>query len=506
VALVNLPIQSGRLALRALVFRSVEGGYINDAQRDLSRINGTVKNGGRATLAFRPGQWRIEVGLVEQDVSSADGQYAQRGAPPLTRSNRVAQPFDNDYLLAHVTVARDWGSTSFLSASSFVQQRVNSRFDFTPDGLANPRIYDQDNHIDLFNNETRVSRQDREGRGWVVGASLLHDQEDLTRAIGAPASPIRILGVSNSVTEGSIFGEAGIGLLPSVIATVGARFEYAHLVGQPLDRRVRVGEPRRDEAALLPSLSLSWQVNSRLMLFARYQEGLRPGGLSVIPGQGGPPTVQRFHGDSLSSIEGGVKLLPDAGGALRATMTLSYAHWENIQADLIDMRGLPYTANVGTGRIWGAEASLQWRPARGLGLTAALFANDSQMDDAQPTVRGAQRQEFPNVPHLGASAKADLHRPLGGDWQIDLATWARYTGRSRLGPRPNLYIAQGNYVVSNASARVGTDRWGLSLQADNLFDDRGNMFALGNPFGVALGDQIVPPRPRTFRIGVDARF
>jgi len=291
-----------------------------------------------------------------------------------------------------------------------------------------------------------------------------------------------------------------------VVATIGARVEYAHLVGEPLDRPAHVGEPRRDEVAVLPSLSLSWRVDQRVMFFARYQEGLRPGGLSVIPSQSGPPTVQRFHGDSLSSIEGGVKLLPEHADGLRASIAFSYAHWENIQADLVDMRSLPYTANIGSGRIWAAEASLQWRPIPTLGLTAAIFANNSRLTDADQSITGDQSQELPNVPHLGISGKADFRQPLGRLWRLDVTASARYTGHSRLGPQPHLYIQQGDYLMSNATARIGTERWGMSLQVDNVFDQLGNTFALGNPFDVAEGRQIVPQRPRTLRIGIDARF
>lgn len=506
VGLINLPIVSGTLGLRALAFKTVEGGYIDDVGRRLTNINRTSKDGGRAALDFRPGVWRIEWGLLLQNVKSADGQYSEQGFPRLTRSNRVAQPFDNDYLLTHLTVSRNWGAASFVSANAFVRQRVRSRFDFTPSLAANPRIYDQENHIALFSNETRLSRQDRDGRGWVIGISLLHDEERLTRAIGAPASPTRILGLSNSVTESALFGETGWTLLPHVVATAGARVEYAHLVGQPLDRPARVGQPRRDELALLPSFSLSWQAAQRVMLFARYQEGLRPGGLSVIPGQNGPPTVQRFRGDSLSSIEGGLRLLPDAADWLRASITFSYAHWENIQADLVDMRGLPYTANIGSGHIWGSEASLQWQPVQGLGLSGGLFANDSQLTDAQPAVNGKQSQELPNVPHLGVSGRADFRQPIGDRWEINIIGSARYTGHSRLGPRPNLYILQGNYLLTSASARLGSARWGISVQADNLLDEHDNSFALGDPYGVSAGRQIVPPRPRTIRVGVDAHF
>jgi len=506
VALVNLPIVPSVLGLRALAFKTLEGGYIDDVGRGLTNVNRTHKSGGRATIEFRPDAWRVQLGLVMQNIDSADGQYATRGLAPLTRSTRVAQPFDNDYLLTHLTVARDWGATSFLSAGAFVRQRANSRFDFTPIGAATPRIFDQANHIDLFTNETRLSRLDSSGRGWVVGASILYDKEKLTRAIGTPAAPTRILGLSNSVTEGALFGEAGHQIFPDVVATAGARLEYAHLVGEPLDRAARVGQPRRDEMAVLPSLSVSWQVGPQWMLFARYQEGLRPGGLSVTPSASGPPTVERFHGDSLSSIEGGVKMLPDASTRLRAAVTFSYSHWEDIQADLVDKRGLPYTANIGTGRIWGAETSVEWRPVSNLSLIAALFANKSDLTYAEPGMTFSVNQEIPNVAHFGASGRAHYRRSVGGPWQIDLDASGRYTGHSRLGTKPNLYIQQGNYVQSNVSARFGTPRWGLSLQLDNLLDQHGSTFALGNPFSVTSGQQLVPQRPRTIRFGVDARF
>ena len=506
VGLVNLPIVAGKIAVRALAFRTVDGGYIDDAGRGLRHVNRTRKSGGRAALALRPGEWKIDLGLVLQNIDSADGQYAERGFPPLTRSDRVAQPFDNDYLLTHLTIARDWGKTSFLSASAFVRQRADSRFDFTPDGAANPRIFDQSNHIDLFTNETRLSRLDSSGQGWVVGTSILYDNERLTRAIGAPASPTRILGISNKVTEGAVFGEAGHELFRDLVATAGVRFEYAHLVGEPLNRVADVEEPRRDETAVLPSLSLSWQVDPRWMLFTRYQEGLRPGGLSVTPNQGSAPSAQRFKGDSLSSVEGGVKMLPDAANRLRATLTFSYAHWENIQADLVDMRGLPYTDNIGSGWILGAEATAEWRPFSNLTLTGALFVNHSRLTYAEPGVTTDEEQELPNVPHLGLTGRVHYRHALSGPWQLDLDASGRYTGHSRLGTKPNLYIQQGNYVQSNASARVGTPKWGVSLQMDNLLDQHGNTFALGNPFDVSAGQQYVPQRPRTIRLGVDARF
>lgn len=506
VGLINMPIVGQVAAVRALAFKTVEGGYIDDVGRGLTHVNQTRKTGGRAAVAVRPGDWKIDLGVVLQNIDSDDGQYDEKGFPSLSRSNAVAQPFDNDYLLAQITAARDWGKTSFVTASAYVRQRANSRYDFTADGAASPRIFDQANHIQLVSNETRLSRLDTSGQGWVIGTSFLYDHEKLIRALGNPDDPTEILGISNKVTEGAIFGEAGRKLLPGVVATAGVRFEYAHLVGQPLNHVADIENPRRGEAAVLPSISVSWQIDPRWMIFSRYQEGLRPGGLSVTPNQASAPTAQRFKGDSLSSVEGGVKMLPDAADKVRATLTFSYAHWENIQADLVDDRGLPFTANIGSGWILGAEMSAQWRPIADLSLTTAVFVNHSRLTYAEPGVTADEGQEIPNVPHVGVSGRVHYRHDLGGPWQLDLDGSGRYTGHSRLGTKPNLYIQQGNYVQSNASARIGTQRWGVSFQIDNLLDQRRNMFALGNPFDVSAGNQQVPQRPRTMRLGIDARF
>ncbi len=502
---LNLPLGQN-ISARVVAFRAVEGGYIDDWGRGLSNVNRTLKGGGRAVIRAELGDWRVEFGAVVQDISTRDGQYADIALPPLTRSSRVAQPFDNDYLLGSFTIRRDWGGTSLVSATAALRQNTGSRYDFTPVNAASPRIFDQHNRIGLFSNETRLSHQDADGRGWVIGGSFLQDDERLTRAFGRPEAPTRILGVDNSVTELSAFGEWGIGLTPHLIATVGGRIEYDHLTGHALGRRAKVGEPRRNERTFLPSLSLSWRPGSDWLLYARYQEGFRPGGLSVTPSSAGP-VIQRFHGDNLASSEIGAKWRPDEGHHFDAAITFSHAQWDNIQADLVNMAGLPFTQNIGSGRIWGAEATVGWRPIPAFKLSAALFANDSRLTHPADTVGTAERKyELPNVAHIGASGRAAFSHALRGPWRLDADVRASYVGHSRLGVGPQLDLLQGNYVLAGSSVRVSDGRWGLSLDADNLLNSRGTMFALGNPFGVTAGRQSIPPRPRTIRIGMDVHF
>ena len=91
-------------------------------------------------------------------------------------------------------------------------------------------------------------------------------------------------------------------------------------------------------------------------------------------------------------------------------------------------------------------------------------------------------------------------------WELRVGASARYTGRSRLGIGPVLGEAQGNYIDTTLTARIGRPEFGVSLTLTNLADSVGNRFALGTPYEALDRAQITPLRPRTVRLGLDARF
>jgi hypothetical protein len=111
-----------------------------------------------------------------------------------------------------------------------------------------------------------------------------------------------------------------------------------------------------------------------------------------------------------------------------------------------------------------------------------------------------------NVARNGARLAAAWRRPLSGAAVFDGEASLRYVGQSKLGVGDFLDIPQGGYLVVDAAARVDLGRVGVSINLDNVGDARANTFAFGNPFGLAERDQITPLRPRTIRVGVNARF
>jgi outer membrane receptor protein involved in Fe transport len=498
-AVLNAPIVTDRLALRIVAYGGIDGGYIDDPGRELHDINRTATRGGRATLRFQPrSDWTIDVGGVLQFIDSRDGQYALRGLPALERASVIAQPFDNDYALGSIVVRHDMGATTLTSATSVVFHDVGSTYDASL-SPSEPVRYHDEHHITVLTNETRLAHRGTDGGGWVIGAELLRSSDDLHRTLGPVGTEAILTGTSNTVEEVSLFGEATLRFAPRWFVTAGGRIGFTRLVGDVLDQPSGDEDRYRHDVSALPSAGLLWKLSPSVSLFARYQEGYRPGGLAVQAG-----TVQRFEADSLATWEAGLRL-GNRDSRLSGTASLSFAHWEDIQADLVDAAGLPYTANIGSGRVIGFELQSRWRTTASLSIEAALFLNDSNLSKPAVAFAGEKDASLPNIANLVAR--------VGVDWRFAVARQAfaftgsaNYVGHSRLGVGPSLDLQQGEYVDTMAGLNTTVGRVTVSLDASNLLDTRGNIFAFGNPFGLTDGRQITPLRPRNIRLGAATDF
>ena len=106
--MINLPVAPG-VAVRSVGFWRSEAGYIDDPRRCLRDINRTTSFGGR--LAVRVDDldgWTIDAGGAAQNIESRDGQYTLRGTPSLTRRGVIAQPFENNFRLAYLTIGKSF--------------------------------------------------------------------------------------------------------------------------------------------------------------------------------------------------------------------------------------------------------------------------------------------------------------------------------------------------------------------------------------------------------------
>ncbi|HEY0412771.1 MAG TPA: TonB-dependent receptor [Allosphingosinicella sp.] len=504
---LNVPLATERLGFRAVGYSVSEAGWIDDFGLGAMNVNRTSVRGGRATVLYAPGGgWRIEAGGVVQFIGGRDGQYAERGLPPLTRSSHVRQPFDNDYLLGELTVRRNWNGLELMSATNLVDHALDSRFDATGGlGIAGVQIFGEDVHIRMIAHETRLSRSREGGKGWIAGFSLVRDISRVERTLGPPSAPAPLTGVRNAVDEGAFFGQLSFGLGRRIVVTAGGRATWSRSAGNLLHAPDREeNEPTRTGFRFSPTLAVSWRPTAPLLLYARYQNAYRAGGLAVSQ-TGAAAAAQRFETDELGSAELGIRYGSPAA-PFSADLAVSYTSWADIQADLIDSRGLSFTTNIGSGRIYAVEARAEWRPAPWIALDATAFLADSALHSPTAAFAAADERSLPNIAEAGARAGIRAERRLGATARLGADASVRYVGRSRLGIGAPLDTPQGDYIATDMGLRLGVGRLGISLDVENVTDVRGNRFSYGNPFTVANRMQTTPLRPRTVRMGVDLAF
>lgn len=507
-AMLNLPLSDGRAALRVVGYRTVDGGYIDDAERGLKNVNRTASYGGRAMLRLTPGAgWTIDAGVVLHNGDADDSQYAEKGEPPLTRRSAIAQPFDNDFLLGQLVVRKNWDWGELVSATGVARQRLGSTFDATGFVAApGPAALIEDSAINLFTHETRLSGDLHDGGHWIVGGSFVRNEARTKRLSGPVGDPTISSDVRNTDIDTALFGEVRIDVWRRIFVTGGARLAYSHRVGEVLDDvTTRPAEPKRNAFRVLPSAALSWEPVDKLIVFARYQRGFRAGGLAV-DGASADPTVREFESDTIATKEIGVRFGEPGRDRLSAAVTLSQANWSDIQADLVNSSGLPYTDNIGDGQVKGIEASLSWSPTPQALIAASIFGNRSSLDHPDDGFADSDGDELPNIAEMGVRLSGRMTVPTGGWGKLTLEASGRYSGQSRLGVGPVLNIPQGRYLDAGASARLEVHGIGLSLSLTNMFDETGNRFSYGNPFTVTERRQMTPLRPRTLRFGIDAAF
>ncbi|MFC0589699.1 TonB-dependent receptor [Novosphingobium aquiterrae] len=508
---VNLPLAEDRIGLRVAADGERQGGYIDKPLLRREDVNrtwvGAVRGSIRARIAA---DWTLDLIGLTQTTRGDDSQYADRGGAPLERSARVSEGYGAHYGQGQIVLSGRVGDIRLRSSTGAARQDLSERYDATlPDGP--DRLFVQRNRTLLFANETRIWQPLGRRFGWLAGISYTHNNTRLQRELQASDTITPYTGVANSIEEFTLYGEASVRLFEGLVASAGGRLTWSTLDGAGEDVRPEIAlangaiTAQRTERMALPSLALTAHPLAALTMYLRYQEGFRPGGLTVDN-----DFVRRFRNDRISTIEFGLRRGSAGRGPFDLAASVSFTDWRDIQADYIDLAGLPTTANVGNGQIWTFTLTGSALIAPGLRIDAGGVINRSRI--SQPNLYAdvlvpslIPITEVPNVAKVAARIGVDYRRKLGSAIELHGQGWARYVGQSRLGVGPELGDLQGDYLETGATIRLGTDAQGATLSITNIPDVAGNRFALGTPFAIGR-NQVTPLRPLTVRLGFDARF
>jgi hypothetical protein len=302
------------------------------------------------------------------------------------------------------------------------------------------------------------------------------------------------------VTKGaSVFGEATITVLPGLSVTGGVRATIARTDGDPSSTPRSTNFIKgRLTRRIDPTIALSWQIAPQIAVFGRLQSGYRTGGLAVAAGVG---RVADYQPDEMRVGELGLRKLRSGSTGLALSTSVSLARWSNIQADLINRRGQPYTANIGDAKIEALEGSADWVPVDGFHILGSFLFTDNMVSGPVADLSKLNNRRLPETPafaaHGGISYQWHIGRVLP---QVGVST--DYVGRSVLGTGDLFDVSQGNYWLVGLLGSLRWNRVDVSLSANNLTNRTANRFAFGNPFSLSYRDQATPVHPLSVRLGI----
>jgi outer membrane receptor protein involved in Fe transport len=519
---LNAPIVAGRVALRAVTYYDVQGGYLDNADPRLSNVDRTERDGGRLALRLQLSDaWQVDLSATGQQLRSNDTQYIMPDAEE-QRSNRIRETHKNAFTQGGATVRGELGWASVSGSLALVHHDFSSQYDASA-VLADLAVQGAD--LGLYSENTEVKmlvgdlvlRSSRPGPlSWLVGVYGADTLQKTPSSLDLPGSTGTLRNIyrearRDRLREVAVYGEGALTFAPGWIATLGARlFEnevrtLADIVVPKGLGTSRYFDQGRTFSGVSPKISVQREFDGGDLIYALISEGYRPGGFNSSGFLAIKDSRTTFAADRLRNYEVGAKLrLFDRRLSLRAAAY--YDAWSNIQTDQYRPSGLAYTANVGDARILGLEAEMGYDWDFGLSLQANGLLSDSKMTRANPDFAVEVVSELPGVPRASGGLLAIYQRPIGANLSLRVAGEASYIGRSGVSFDAALPSQMGHYLRAKLSAEVANGRWSAGVFVSNPTNESGDTFAYGNPFSFLKGRQVTPQRPRTFGLRLAAAF
>jgi iron complex outermembrane receptor protein len=521
--LVNEPLVSGSVALRALAFYGYQDGYIDrypiNPNNYLASLSGPVTKdvntektyGLRLSIRIRPSQalsvtpavWiqRTDLGApftFDDPPGSFDHPFQARD---------VNEAITNELRLVTLTIDGNVQGVHFTSSTAYRDRWFDAVEDESkvvyyflspvPQSYVYPSPNDNYFANHDFTEEIRGSASVGAVHG-LIGLFYLHQDNfyvahqpilsGYNAAFGTPfGDQAFYLGTTSYyATQEALYGEVNIDVTRRLQATVGARavrvtqYEYVETTGV-FNGGYSAGGGSSYDRGINPKFELSYRVEPDFLTYATAAKGFRQGGPVVgFPagictadlaalGLRSPPTS--FKPDALWSYELGGKTawLDDR---LTVNGAVYHMNWSNVQ-QLITLPtcGVAFVGNFGMASSEGSEVEIHYEPIAVLRLTLGAAYNEAKLTS---TIIGAQGQKgdiLENAPRWMGSASAEYRREFGGPTsgyaRLDFST---VTHQYNNFEKTNIYRNRPGYSLLNM--RVGTKHqaWDMALFINNALN------------------------------------
>jgi iron complex outermembrane receptor protein len=399
---------------------------------------------------------------------------------------------------------------------------------------------DEDNQSHQTTEELRIASVGDTRFKWLAGY-FYSDFESGWDIIFPSQTGAEVFGTSNSlfdyyspfkILQQSVFGEVTYNITEPFAVTLGARRyhydapvgldQYGALLGSLTPTFTSTSE---NAQGVTPKVSLSYQFDKDLLVFATAAKGFRPGGGTGPVPTTGPPGVDceaqlqqeygakgfingpiSFTSDSVWSYELGEKWR-SADGRFSLNASGYFESWVGVQqVNALNTCGYVYTANVGDAHVYGSEVEARAIVVRDLEASAsATFSHAALVSSTLIDSGFNPGTAIQQVPRWSGSIQLAYHHDLTDEVALTARAESNYVGsRTDETYGTNTLPA---YDLTNIRGGLQGERWSAVLFMNNVADKRALLNNITQDAeNLATFNRVAVSQPRTTGIDLNYKF
>ena len=511
---INVPIVSGKLALRSAVSYESSPGWIDGPTgsdiNDSDNLTARIKLRAALTdnLSITAMLWH-----TESDTGAGPSSARDR-----TTIRQIPESSSTNYDIYALRAELDLDAFSITSSTSYMDFSSTSLISFFPgstDYLSS--LFTSNN----FSQEIALTSNTDGPIKWSIGGIYRNVKDLVAQNTSPPAPNPRGLAYNDYSKSHAVFGELSYNIKDNLVLLGGLRYfkdnNEARQLENPINPNAILINNSESFHRMSPRVVINWHPSPSILLYLSYGEGFRSGFSQSPSILSAEPNFPGVKPDYLTNYEFGAKgdLL---NGLLSFDGAFFFMDWQGVQQNvLVNVPGvgdLNALINGESASGLGAELMLTARPVKGMTLGATGSWNSLKFDadiftraNGQPHLLAPKGSRLFNSPKHTASAFVDYQFPIGDDLKGNVSGSINYAatrlaravvaGVTRVNTSDPIWMARAAIGVSSK-----TQGWSLSFFVDNLTDFKGAVSPTAP--GQDLADTKFRARPRT--VGVQAGF
>jgi len=555
--MVNIPVIEDTLAIRAVAYSIQKDGYVDWVQRAyreplpnptantrvVKNVNEESTQGARFSALYNATEnFSVTLETIYEDVETDANPGWDRPLKPqygeLVNGGTTLE--SNEAELLNIALTLKWligENMTLTSNSSYTNYDTFAHVDagyfagflganFGLDLFGAESLFTSDAERDVYTQELRLS-SDGDGRlRWLVGGLWQEYETTFNTFINVSGLAAGVNGVFgfpllandvvidqasvNTQDEWGIFGEVYYDITDQLTLTLGLRYFDNELKLTDARTGFFAGAPQPDVTAakdgINPKVGLAYQLGDETLLYGSYSQGFRRAGGNptslVVPacdaelaGLGFDSAPATYDSDELDAYELGFKTtFLESRGSIEAA--LFYNDWDDRQTNVILAScGATFGSNLSSAEIYGLEISGKLLLTERLSLGVNIGLQDAEVAEDSPGTGFSKGDPLPLAPDLQYVVSLNYERPIFGD--MDGFVRVDYQYRDEMQESLSSSTLD-DYSLVNLKVGITTEQYDVTLFADNVTDERGE---LANTSVLMIGqlntDRVVTTRPRT---------